>query len=192
VFSDRHNWVEAQSAVYYYIPPVDQFKLALRLDGGRFFGAGGQNAERFFLGGPRNVRSYGFRQLCPDAPAPARGSCPLTESPIEPAFVLASAEVRLSPFDFPFVSPRGVIGFFKPMEFVPFFDFGKVWNLVGDNPAISSREFLAEGYGRGVAYGIGLRYPLLGIFNFRLDFAWGRPGGGRMFDTWVVDLAQAF
>ena len=200
VFQDRHNWIEIQSAYYYYPPFLRQFKAALRLDGGRFFGTGGQNADRFFLGGPRSVRSYGFRQLCPDQDSPAEGSCPLNETPIEPAYVLTSAELRLTPFDFPYVPPRGVAGFFKPMEFVPFVDFGKVWNLQGSNDSPFSLEFLNSGYGHGVAYGGGIRYPLLGIFNLRLDFAWGRPGPGRFFglsgdrlpDQWIVDLAQAF
>jgi outer membrane protein assembly factor BamA len=192
IFQDRHNWVDFKSAYYYYPPMLHQFKMGLRLDGGRFFGNGGQNADRFFLGGPRSVRSYGFRQLCPDAEAPARGSCPLTEIDLEPAYFLGSAELRLSPFDFPFVPPRGIAGFFKPMEFVPFVDFGKVWNLQSDEEFAFNREFLNTGYGQGIAYGGGIRYPLLGIFNMRLDFAWGRPGGGNWPDQWIVDLAQAF
>ena len=192
VFSERHNWVEWQSAYYYYLPALKQFKTALRLDAGRFFGTAGQNADRFFLGGPRSVRSYGFHQLCPDAPAPAEGSCPLTETPLEPAYYLVSAELRLTPFDFAFVPPRGVAGFFKPMEFVPFVDFGKVWNLQGTEDISLSRGFLNSGPGQGMAFGGGIRYPLLGIFNLRLDFAWGRPGGGNFPDQWIVDLAQAF
>jgi outer membrane protein assembly factor BamA len=192
VFQERHNWVELQSAYYYYPPPLRQFKMGLRLDGGRFFGTGGQNADRFFLGGPRSVRSYGYHQLCPDIPAPAEGSCSLTETPLEPAYYLVSAELRLSPFDFAYVPPRGVAGFFKPMEFVPFVDFGKVWNLRGEDDVELSSSFLRSGYGYGLAYGGGIRYPLLGIFNLRLDFAWGRPGGGNFPDQWIVDLAQAF
>jgi outer membrane protein assembly factor BamA len=192
VFQDRHNWLEFQSAYYYYPPPLRQFKMGLRVDGGRFFGTGGQNADRFFLGGPRSVRSYGFHQLCPDLASPSEGSCSLTETPLEPAYYLVSAELRLSPFDFAYVPPRGFAGFFKPMEFVPFVDVGKVWNLQGSNDAPLSREFLTSGLGYGVAYGGGIRYPLLGIFNLRLDFAWGRPGGSSFPDQWIIDLAQAF
>jgi outer membrane protein assembly factor BamA len=188
----RHAWIEARTAAYGHLPGVRQFVGAVRLDGGRFFGAGGQNADRFFLGGPRSVRSYGFRQLCPDAPSPAVGSCALTETPTEPAYILASAELRLSPLNFAWMSSRGIAGFFKPVEIVPFVDYGKVWNLRGDERVSLSPEFLNEGFGRGVAYGGGLRYPLLGIFNLRLDFAWGRPGGGGAPDQWLVDLAQAF
>jgi outer membrane protein assembly factor BamA len=189
---ERHTWAEARSAFYYYLPPIDQLKVAFRLDGGRFFGGGGQNADRFFLGGPRSVRSYGFHQVCTDIPPPAEGSCPLTETPLEPAYFLASAELRVSPFDFPAVPPRGFTGFFKPLELVPFVDYGKIWNLRGDESFSLSRDFLGSGFGRAVAYGGGLRYPLLGIFNLRLDLAWGRPGGGSWPDQWVVDLAQAF
>jgi outer membrane protein assembly factor BamA len=200
IFQERHNWVEFQSAYYYYPPFLPQFKTALRFDAGRFFGTGGQNADRFFLGGPRSVRSYGFRQLCPDQDAPARGSCPLDENPLEPAYFLVSGELRLTPFDFPVIPPRGFIGFFKPMEFVPFVDFGKVWNLQGDENESFSVTFANSGYGQGIAYGGGIRYPFLGIFNLRLDFAWGRPGPGSFFgksgenlpDQWIVDLAQAF
>lgn len=189
--ASRHTWLETRTAFYGHIPGYNQFVAAVRLDGGRFFGDGGQNAERFFLGGPRSVRSYGFRQLCPTAPPLPVGSCALTESPIEPAYVLASAELRLRPLDFPWVSSRGVVGFFKPMEFVPFVDYGKVWNL-REEPTAFTREFLDGGFGRGVAMGGGVRYPLFGIFTLRLDFAWGRPGGGNAPDAWLVDLAQAF
>jgi outer membrane protein assembly factor BamA len=200
IFSRRHNWLEAKSAAYYYLPPWYQFKTAVRLDGGRFFGAGGQNADRFFLGGPRSVRSYGFHQLCPDAEAPSEGSCPLVGENLEPAYFLASAELRLSLFDFDYVSPRGFVRYFKPMEVVPFVDFGKVWNLRGEENASLSPGFLNSGYGQGIAYGGGLRYPLFGIFNLRLDLAWGRPEDGRFFgqgsknlpDQWLIDLAQAF
>lgn len=192
IFQERHNWVELKSAYYYYVPPIDQFKVAFRLDGGRFFGSGGQNADRFFLGGPRSVRSYGVHQLCPDIPSRDEGSCPQTETPLEPAYFLVSAELRLTPFNFPYVPPRGFAGFFKPMEFVPFVDYGKVWNLRTEGEAEFSGDFLRSGYGRGIAYGGGIRYPLLGIFNFRLDFAWGRPSGSGFPDQWILDLAQAF
>ena len=188
---NRHTWLEARTAAYGHFPGYNQFVAAVRLDGGRFFGAGGQNVERFFLGGPRGVRSYGFRQLCPNAPAPAVGSCALTETAIEPAYVLASAELRLRPLDFPWVSSQGVAGFFKPTEFVPFVDYGKVWNLRDENLTMT-REFFDSGVGRGIAMGGGIRYPLFGIFTLRLDFAWGRPGGGKAPDQWLIDLAQAF
>lgn len=189
--TSRHTWLETRTAFYGHLPGYDQFVGALRLDGGRFFGAAGQNAERFFLGGPRGVRSYGFRQLCPDRPSPAVGSCALTESPIEPAYVLASAELRLRPLDFPWMTSHGVVGFFKPMEFVPFVDYGKVWNLREENTELST-EFFNSGFGRGIAMGGGIRYPLFGIFTLRLDLAWGRPGGGSAPDQWMIDLAQAF
>ena len=199
-FGERHNWVEGRTAFYRNLPGYRQFIGAVRLDAGRFFGGGGQNADRFFLGGPRSVRSYGFRQLCPDAPAPEVGSCPLQESALEPAYFLASAELRLSPFEFPWMSSRGVAGFFKPIELVPFVDYGKVWNLRGGETFALNREFLTEGHGRGLAVGGGFRYPLFAVFTLRLDAAWGRPGAGSFFgatshrlpDQWLIDLAQAF
>lgn len=199
-FGTRHNWIEGRTAFYRHLPGYPQFIAAVRLDGGRFFGEGGQNADRFFLGGPRSVRSYGFRQLCPDAPAPDVGSCPLQETALEPAYYLASAELRLSPFDFPWMSSRGVAGFFKPIEFVPFVDVGKVWNLRGDEQPSLTRDFLMDGYGQGIAYGGGIRYPLFAVFTLRLDVAWGRPDAGKFFgarstnlpDQWLIDLAQAF
>jgi hypothetical protein len=121
---------------------------------------------------------------------------------LEPAYFLASAELRLHPFAFSAVGARGLTGFLKPMGLVPFFDYGKVWNLLGDEPSYFSSAFYTTGEGRGLAFGAGIRYPLLGIFNLRLDFAWGRPDGGAIPfagragdawpDQWVIDLAQAF
>ncbi|HEX2613836.1 MAG TPA: BamA/TamA family outer membrane protein, partial [Fibrobacteria bacterium] len=191
VVQKRHNWVEARSATYTYPSWLPQAKFAFRLDGGRFFGAGGQNADRFFLGGPRSVRSYGFRQVCADVPPPDEGSCPLDQDALEPAYFLVSAEARLSPFAFASVPSRGFAGFFRPLDVVPFVDYGKVWNLRSENFSFS-RDFLESGYGKAVAYGGGIRYPLLGIFSMRLDLAWGRPGNGSWPDQWVIDLAQAF
>ncbi len=192
VFHDRANWLEAKSAYYYYLPPWNQFKVAFRLDGGRFFAPGGANANRFFLGGTRSIRSYSFAQLCPDAPPPTIGSCPLEQEALEPAYFLFSAELRLSPFDFSIIDTRGFTKYLKPLGVVPFVDYGKVWNILGGEQFSFTRSFFTTGYGRGIAYGGGLRYPLLGIFNLRLDLAWGRPGGSNWPDAWLIDLAQAF
>lgn len=198
----RHNWLELQTGYYYYLPPVKQVKLALRLDGGQFFGRGRTNSDRFFLGGSRSVRSYGFRELCPEweaASIPAGASpdtkpeyvCSTQDQTL--AYFLTSYEARLAPFGFGRMGSKNPLRHLAPLEFVPFFDFGKVWDTE-DGFSLSRRPPLEDqpNDGQGVAMGLGFRYPLLGIFNFRLDFAWGRPGGGGMFDAWVIDLAQAF
>jgi outer membrane protein assembly factor BamA len=182
----RHNWLEAQTGYYYYYPRLRQVKLAARLDGGRFFGEGRTNAERFFLGGSRSVRSYGFEELCPEKDG---GRCVLEH--MEPAYYLTSYEARVSPFDFGFIDPRGKLKFLIPLQTVGFFDYGRVWNL---SPAASDS---AAYHGEGHAYGAGFRYPLLGIFNLRVDFAWGRKDdpdswGEEWPDQWIIDLAEAF
>ncbi len=178
----RHNWLEAQSGYYYYYPPLRQVKLAARLDGGRFFKEGGTNSDRFFLGGSRSVRSYGYQKLCPDLDS--LGYCSTRN--LQAAYFLTSYEARLALFDFGLFDPRGPMRHVVPLEFVPFFDFGKVWDVR------RGLSFNTQSHGQGRAYGIGIRYPLLGIFNFRLDLAYGAPGGGSWPDAWVVDLAQAF
>jgi outer membrane protein assembly factor BamA len=176
----RHDWLEAQTGYYYaLIRPV---KLAARLDGGRFFGEGGTNSDRFFLGGGRSVRSYGYQRLCPEKDS--AGFC--VTAGLQPAYFLVSGEARLSVFDVPLFDPRGPIRHLIPLEFVPFYDFGKVWD-VRRGFSLHSRD---DGQGR--AYGLGFRYPILGIFHFRLDLAYGAPGGGNWPDAWVIDLAQAF
>jgi len=192
IVNDRANWLQVQSSYYDYIPPWNQFKVAFRLDGGRFFGNGEEDADRFFLGGPNSIRSYDFEQLCPDAPPPSVGACPLTQEPLEPAYFLVSAELRISPFDFSVIESRGFTKYLKPLGVVPFVDYGKVWNLYGDDHFSFTRRFFTTGDGEGVAYGGGLRYPLLGIFDLRLDLAWGRPGGDGWPDEWLVDLSEAF
>ena len=63
---------------------------------------------------------------------------------------------------------------------MPFVDYGNVWE-VGKRLAPS---------GQGRAYGLGLRYSLLSIFNLRLDYS--LDGTERNHDQWVLDLAQAF
>lgn len=175
----RHNWFEARTSQYYPVPGLRMLKLATRLDGGRFFGQGGANSERFFLGGSRSVRSYDFQNLCPMGPADT--VCVAQDSSL--AYVQAGAEVRAEPFWF--LNPRGHLHWFSPLQIVPFLDFGKVWDVrhpvrftwTGKPPS-----------GEGYALGLGLRYPLLGIFNLRTDFVL-KGSGGKGF--WL-DLAQAF
>jgi outer membrane protein assembly factor BamA len=189
---DRHNWVEAKNAWYWYPPGLKPIKLAARLDGGRFFGVGGLNAGRFLLGGPRNVRSRNFQTICPDQAYPGEGNCPVKDKNFVLAYGLGSAELRLSPFDFSYVNPKHKWAWIKPLELVAFVDYGKVWDLEDEAEDFTQETFYSSGFGLGKSAGFGFRYPLLGIFNLRLDFpsAWGadKPWTQR----WILDLAQAF
>ncbi len=176
----RHNWFEVKTSQYYVVPGLRMLKLATRLDGGRFFGEGGANSERFFLGGSRSVRSYDFQDLCPMGPG--EKVCVAQDSTL--AYGLGSAEVRMEPFWF--VSPRGKLRHFAPLQVVPFFDFGKVWDVRHGARFREKDGSLPPG--EGYAEGIGIRYPLLGIFNFRLDFVLKGSGNSSVW----LDLAQAF
>jgi outer membrane protein assembly factor BamA len=171
--SSRHNWLEAESG--FYLPLSERLNLAFRLDGGRFYGDGGSNSERFFLGGPRSVRSYGFRQVCPDTVGPV-----CRKSGLEPAYFLTSFEIRANPFSPSFINPEGKWKFLLGLQVVPFVDYGNIWEV--------GKSLAREGEGR--AYGLGLRYSLLSIFNLRLDYA--ADGPDRKHDQWILDLAQAF
>ncbi len=175
-FGGRHNWLEAQTAYYY--PAFLRLNLAARLNGGRFFGNGGINSERFFLGGPRSVRSFGFQELCPSE------NCAVGNDELTPAYVLSSAEIRFTIVDTAAANASGFVKAIVGSQIVPFFDYGNVWDI--DN------SFFESDLGEGFAYGIGLRYPLLNIFTLRLDFAWGRRGTGESAFAWILDLAQTF
>jgi outer membrane protein assembly factor BamA len=172
--SDRHDWIEIESA--YFLPLSGHVKLALRLDGGRFFGPGDQNSERFFLGGPRSVRSYGWRAICPEKDE--YGIC--RKQGVEPAYYLGSFEVRSNPFTPAYINPDGKWAWLYGLQVVPFADYGKVWEV----------GHTAGKTGTGRAFGMGLRYSLLSIFNFRVDYA--VDGWDRDHSQWVLDLAQAF
>jgi outer membrane protein assembly factor BamA len=171
----RHNWLEGESAVY--LPLHARLGLALRLDGGRFFGDGGSNSDRFFLGGPRSVRSFGWRELCP-VRDDSTGVC--SQEGLEPAYLLASFEIRTRPFSSSFIHPEGRLKHLLGLQVVPFVDYGNVWEV--------GKPLTPEGRGR--AFGLGLRYSLLSIFNVRLDFAVDGPEMKNR--QWVLDLAQAF
>ncbi|HKP95806.1 MAG TPA: BamA/TamA family outer membrane protein [Fibrobacteria bacterium] len=172
--SARHNWLEGESAFYY--PLLERVKLAFRLDGGRFYGDGGLNSERFFLGGPRSVRSFGWRKVCPERDS--NQVC--TTLRLEPAYYLTSFEVRSSPFSPSYVNPDGRWKFLLGVQVVPFVDYGNVWEV--------GKSMTRDGEGR--AFGLGLRYSLLSIFNLRVDYA--VDGWKREHSQWVFDLAQAF
>ncbi len=188
----RHNWLELQSSYYYYFHSLPQIKFAMRLNGGRFFGEGETNSDRFYLGGGRNVRSYAYQALCPDTllvPSPNDSTQNVTvcsDKNLTAAYFLSSYELRFAPFDFRYIRALGPLRFLKPLEIVPFYDFGKVWNVE------KGFSWSSQQHGQGYAYGWGLRYPLLGVFNLRFDLAYGAPGNGYWPDQWVVDLAQAF
>ena len=173
--SVRHNWLEGESAFYY--PLMERIKFAFRLDGGRFYGDGGVNSERFFLGGPRSVRSYGWRKVCPDR-NDSTDVC--TNRGLEPAYFLTSYEIRSSPFSSAFINPDGRMKFLLGVQVVPFIDYGRVWEV--------GKSVTSDGEGK--AFGLGLRYSLLSIFNLRLDYA--VDGWKRDHSQWVLDLAQAF
>lgn len=181
----RHNWVEARTSQYWYYPPLRQFKLATRLDGGRFFGNGEANSERFFLGGSRSVRSYGYQGLCTEKSD--QEVCVGEDKTL--AYALASAELRMELFGLGFIGPRSWLKSLIPLQTVPFVDFGKVWEVGRDftlaREEDGERKLPA---GQGYGWGLGFRYPLLGIFNLRVDILLG--GSGPM-DFWI-DLAQAF
>lgn len=171
LFERRHNWLEAEASTY--VSPADWLVLALRLDGGRFFGEGGINASRFFLGGPRSVRSRGWRDVCPETTS--EGGC--LQEDIEPAYILGSAELRLTPF---YGTVDGFLARLKGLQVVPFADYGNVWNV--GSPLAKS--------GEGRAVGVGVRYGFLALFNLRVDYA--RDPLDASTYRWVFDLAQAF
>lgn len=173
--SARHNWLEAETA--YYFPLTERIKLAFRLDGGRFFGEGDLNSERFFLGGPRSVRSFGWRKVCPEK-VDSTGIC--AKIGIQPAYYLTSFEIRSNPFSSAFINPDGKWKWLMDLQVVPFVDYGRVWEV--------GKRMNPEGEGK--AFGLGLRYSLLSIFNLRLDYAIDGPD--RENSQWVLDLAQAF
>jgi len=172
--TSRHNWLEIESA--YFLPASEHVKLALRMDGGRFFGAGEQNSERFFLGGPRSVRSYGWRLICPEKDS--NQVC--RTAGVEPAYFLGSFEIRANPFTSSYINPEGRWAWLYGLQVVPFADYGEVWE-VGKTVTET---------GKGRAFGLGLRYSLLSIFNFRIDYA--ADGWERTHSQWILDLAQAF
>ena len=171
VHRDRHNWLEAEGAAF--VPLGRRAVLAMRLGGGRFFGAGGINSQRFYLGGPRSIRSSDWRSVCPRVNA--AGNC--EEEGVEPAFVLGSGELRLLPF---YGAAGGFTGHLTGLQVVPFADYGNVWE--------PGRALTASGEGRAV--GIGVRYGLLALFNLRVDYARDPRDAGA--SRWIFDLAQAF
>jgi len=168
---NRHNWLEAEAATY--VPLGRRTVLALRLDGGRFFGEGGINSSRFFMGGPRSIRSRDWQSVCPKVNSD--GNC--LQEDVEPAYVLGSGELRVKPF---LGAGGDWLRHVADLQIVPFADYGNVWE---PGSALTTS-------GEGSAVGVGVRYALLGLFNLRIDYARDPedPGASR----WIFDLAQAF
>ncbi len=168
----RHNWLEAEDAAY--LPFSRWLVLALRANGGRFFGDGGINADRFFLGGPRSIRSEDWRQVCPEIVDT------ICNDNIEPAYFLASAELRIQPFQPSWVPADGILKNLVGLQIVPFADYGNVWEV---GKPLTSR-------GQGRAVGMGLRYLFLSLFNIRFDYAVDPRNTSQQ--RFILDLSQAF
>ncbi|MFP4416669.1 MAG: BamA/TamA family outer membrane protein [Chitinivibrionales bacterium] len=194
LLDNRHNWFEINSAYYY--PIISQIRMAARLDGGIFLDDGGLNARRFYLGGPRNIRAFGFREI---EPAQA-----FVDDELVPLYWLASLEARIGLFDFGYINENSFFSFMTELDIVPFVDYGQLYDRSEplDDPLQKT--------GWALSYGVGLRYPLLGIFNLRVDFAWGytyhngeritarefrerqAPDEFHLPFALVIDLSQAF
>lgn len=171
ILRNRHNWIESELAGY--LPLFPGTVLAVRVSGGRFFGQGGINSSRFYLGGPRSVRSRDWRSICPRTTA--EGAC--EQEGVEPAYALGSGELRVEPFR---ALSGGILGKLSNVQVVPFADYGNVWE--------PGKALTATGQGRAV--GLGLRYGFLSLFNIRVDYA--RDPKDASVHRWVFDLAQAF
>jgi len=176
IFDNRANWFEADNAGY--LPIAPWLVAALRLDGGRFYGDGGINSERFYLGGPTSVRSVDWRTVCPQYVA---GIC---NDNIEPAYFLTSLELRFSPFLPSWISPDGRWAHLIGLQIVPFADYGNIWQV--------GQSLTATGEGRAV--GLGLRYVFLSLFNIRVDYAFDPRDNPRDISDQrvILDLSQAF
>jgi len=176
ILDNRANWLEANDAAY--IPFGHWLVTALRLDGGRFFGHGGINSERFYLGGPRSIRSADWHHICPEY---LNGIC---NDDIEPAYFLGSVELRFQPFQPSWISPDGKWAQIIGLQIVPFFDYGNIWEV--------GHSLTPTGQGRAV--GLGLRYVFLSLFNIRIDYAFDPRDNPRDVSDQrlILDLSQAF
>jgi outer membrane translocation and assembly module TamA len=174
LFQERHNWFQLKSGVF--LPLGSPLTLALRGEGGRFLGEGRLNAQLFYQGGGRSVGSRPYQSVCPEN-EPVSGRCVLVG--IEPPYFLTSLELRTKPF-VGLQSSQSGWRHLQGLQWVPFYDFSKVWEV--------GERVLPGGEGR--ALGFGFRYGFLSIFNVRLDMAWD-PQDPSVWE-WVFDLAQAF
>ncbi len=182
----RHNWGEVNSS--YYIPLASWFIVALRVDGGSFYGTnGGSNSDRFFMGGPNTIRNKDFEEVCPQKDSVTtnleKGKITVEcRTKLTPVYYLTSLEMRVKPFKWARPRNHKYLSKVRGLQVVPFTDFGRVWDKkIGLRP---------EGKGHDV--GLGLRFPVL-VFNLRFDMAKG-VNNNYGWDEWrfILDLAQAF
>lgn len=160
--------------------------LAGRIGGGTFLGKAGLEADRFFLGGPGNLRGFREGEVCPEREivetrnGPA-GICGRTG--LEPAYLLGSAEWRAKPIRLLVRRPQGLLATLKELRLLPFADAGLVWNRRAGGP----------GGGRwAAALGMGFQYPVMGFVHVRMDLAALRQEGAPWSFGWLLDLNQAF
>ncbi len=176
----RHNWFEMNSS--FYFPMLSNYILALRLDGGSFLGKGWTNSRRFYLGGNSSIRNKDAGELCPERTLNEDSGLLLCREDLTPIYYLTSLEIRAIPFYHKKFSKISFWRHFKYMQFVPFVDYGRIW----DKSSSQNED------GKGFDLGLGVRVPIL-LFDLRFDYAVGWDKGPDFSDNRiVVDLAQAF
>lgn len=128
-FDSTYTWLAAQSKTW--LPLWGPFYSAFALDGGRFLNSTTlDGASKFWQGGGRSVRSYGYNKLRIE-----------TKGALRPRFVRGSAELRVNlPWN---------------LQVVWFNDWTRIWNE-GDPTRIFQSTGAPWGYGPGLRYKISL------------------------------------
>lgn len=129
-FDSTYWWMSAQSKTW--LPLFGPFLSAFALDGGLFLNSTTlDGASRFWQGGGRSVRSYGYNKLRVESEGAA----------LRPRYVRASSELRTNlPFD---------------LQAVWFNDWTRLWNE-GDPSHLFQKQGMPWGYGFGLRYKISL------------------------------------
>lgn len=129
-FDSTYWWMSAQSKTW--LPLFGPFLSAFALDGGLFLNSTTlDGASRFWQGGGRSVRSYGYSKLRVES----------EDAALRPRYVRGSAELRANlPLD---------------LQAVWFNDWTRLWNE-GDPSNLFQKKGMPWGYGFGLHYKISL------------------------------------
>jgi outer membrane protein insertion porin family len=151
------KWVRAVTDNRYYKTIVGDLVLRSRLYGARLFVVDGEpipRSEKFFLGGPRNLRGFAYEDIGPKK---------------DGTFIDENGNVIATRFN-----ERGLFSLFSTIEFehplvreaglkwVAFFDAGNIWDrYMGDNDSYSLR----------MNYGFGFRwFSPIGVLRFEFGY----------------------
>ncbi len=172
------KWVKSEVDLRYYQSIIGELVMRTRFLGGRLFVVDGNPIPRntkFFLGGPRNMRGYGSRDISPKQ----EGQDTSTSPPATRVYSVGGLSSLYSTLEFehPLVKEAG-------MKWVVFMDAGNVYQEAFTQTP--GDDFLRYDYGFGIRW-----FSPIGVLRFEFGYPINQKEGEDS-SQFFFDIGQLF